>query len=156
MTITKARAVRRRRGSIIEVPGARGVSYKLKFDMPSETGERRTYYKTIRGNREDAEAELAKLAGKATKGADLIAGKQPLSDWIEEWLSDLSDTVELPDEGISQRTYERYAELLRGHVVPQLGDYPLAVLKERQIERFYIKHAKAGLARRTIKQVQSD
>ena len=143
MTITKARAVRRRRGSIIEIPGARGVSYKLKFDLPTDVkGERKTHYKTIRGTRDDAETELARLTGQAGKGTDLDAGKQTLETWIETWL-------EL-DHDISTRTLERYAELLRGHVVPRLGRYPLATLGPLQIERCYAALAKSGLAPRSI------
>ena len=67
--ITKARAVKRRRGSIIEVQGAHGVAYKLKFDLPTgEKGERHTHYKTVRGTREEAEAELGRLTGQAGRG----------------------------------------------------------------------------------------
>ena len=113
MTATKARAIRRRRGSVIEVPGAKGVSYKLKFDAPGERDERRTFYKTLKGvTREEAEAELARLVGQSVK-TDLSAGKQPLATWIETW-------IEL-DHDVSTRTLERYGELLRSHVAPRIG-----------------------------------
>lgn len=139
---TKARAVKRRRGSIIEVQGAHGVAYKLKFDLPTgEKGERRTHYKTIKGTREEAEAELARLTGQAGRGVDLKAGQQTLSSWIEEWLE------HHVGDDVSTRTFERYAELLHHYVVPEIGDYPLAVLGVLHIERLYKKLAKSGRRR---------
>ena len=142
--ITKARAVRRRRGSIIEVRGARGVSYKLKFDLPTSTkGERRTHYKTIKGTYEEAEAELARLTGQAGRGLDLNAGKQTLSDWIDGWLQDHAR------HSVSTRTFERYDELLRHYVVPHIGDHPLAVLGPLHIERLYNKLSESGRRRPT-------
>ena len=69
MTRTVSRSVRRQ-GSVIEIQGTRGVSYKLKFELPADAkGERRTGYKTLRGvSRKEAEAELAKLLEKVGKG----------------------------------------------------------------------------------------
>ena len=141
---TKARAVRRRRGSIIEVQGAHGVAYKLKFDVRTgEKGERRTHYKTIRGSREEAEEELARLTGQAGRGVDLKAGQQTLSSWVEEWLE------HHVGDDVSTRTSERYAELLRHYVVPEIGDYPLAVLGPMHLEKLYSKLAKSGRRRPT-------
>lgn len=141
---TKARAVRRRRGSIIEVQCAHGVAYKLKFDVRTgEKGERRTHYKTIRGSHEEAEAELARLTGQASRGVDLKAGQQTLSSWVEEWLE------HHVGDDVSTRTFERYAELLHHYVVPEIGDYPLAVLGPLHIERLYKKLAKSGRRRTT-------
>jgi len=135
----------RRRGSIIEIRGARGTSYKLKFDAPGH-GERRTIYKTLKNvSRDEAEAELAKLIEKVGQGVDVHAGKCTLAVWVEAWLSDYS-----PD--VSTRTLERYAQLLRGHVVPGLGERPLAVLTTMDIERFY-KRLNNRLAPRTISHV---
>lgn len=146
---TKARAVKRRRGSIIEVQGAHGVAYKLKFDLPTgEKGERRTHYKTIKGTREDAEAELARLTGQAGRGVDLKAGQQTLASWIKEWLE------HHVGDDVSTRTFERYAELLHHYVVPEIGDYPLAVLGALHVERLYKKLAKSG-RRRTTKNAKS-
>ena len=89
MTRTTSRSVRRR-GSIIEIQGARGVSYKLKFELPADANaERRTRYKTLRGvSRAEAEAELAKLLEQVGKGVDLNAGKQTLARWVGTWLEE--------------------------------------------------------------------
>jgi integrase len=143
MTRTTSRSVRRQ-GSIIEVRGARGTSYKLKFELPADArGERRTGYKTLKAvSRAEAEAELAKILEKVGKGVDLDAGKQSLAQWIETWLEDYG-----PD--VSQRTIERYAQLLRGHVTPVIGHHPLAVLSPLHIERLYKQLAKR-LAPRTV------
>ncbi len=146
MTRTTSRSVRRR-GSIIEVQGARGVSYKLKFELPADANaERRTRYTTLRGvTRAEAEAELAKLLEKVGKGVDLNAGKQTLAQWIATWLEEYP-----PD--VSQRTFEGYAELLRVYVIPEIGDQPLAILSTMHIERLYNRLSKR-FAPRTIRNV---
>ncbi len=148
MTIrtTKARAVRRRRGCIIEVPSANGgVAWKLKFDVPTSVrGERRTHYKTVHGTREEAETELARLTGQARDGVNLKAGKQTLAGWVDEWLADYAGMV-------STRTLECYDDVLRRNVVRYLGAQRLDKIAALQIERLYTDLAQeAGLARRTI------
>jgi len=135
---SKSRAVRRRRGSIIEIRGARGVSYKIKFDLPNPAGERRTHYKTIKGTREEAEAELARLTGQASSGVDLASGKQTLAGWIAEWLRDHAG------RNVTTRTAERYGELLNLYVVPRIGKHPLAVLSPRHIDGLYSHLETAG------------
>ena len=131
MTRTASRSVRRR-GSIIEIQGARGISYKLKFELPADaTGKRRTSYKTLRGvSRAEAEAELAKLLEQVGKGVDINAGKQTVGEWCELWLKEYVPPV-------SQRTFEGYAENLRVYVIPEIGNQPLAILSPLHIERLY-------------------
>ena len=141
MTTTKSRAVRRRTGSIIEVAGKRGVSYKLKFDLPSPTGARKTYYRTVRGTYAEAEAELARLVGQAGAGVDLGAARQTLADWIDTWLEHIR-----PD--VSQTTIEGYRTLLTSYVVPALGHHSLAALGPMQLERLYNQLAVSGRTRR--------
>jgi integrase len=136
---SKFRAVKRRRGSIIEVQGAKGVSYKIKFDLPGdEKYARRTQYKTIRGTYQEAEAELARLTGQAGRGVDLDSGKQTLSGWIETWLTDHAQ------HSVSMRTFERYAQLLRHHVAPRIGHHALAVVGPLHIERLYNELGQSG------------
>ncbi len=116
MTRTTSRSVRRR-GSIIEIQGARGVSYKLKFELPADAnGERKTAYKTLKGvSRTEAEAELAKLLEQVGKGVDIDEGKQTLGEWCELWLKEYAPPV-------SQRTFESYTENLRVYVIQsQIG-----------------------------------
>ncbi len=131
MTRTISRSVRRR-GSIIEIRGVRGVSFKLKFELPADAnGERRTAYKTLRGvSRADAENKLAELLGQVGKGVDINAGKQTVGEWCELWLKEYVPPV-------SQRTFESYAENLRVYVIPEIGNQPLAILSPLHIERLY-------------------
>ncbi len=131
MTRTTSRSVRRR-GSIIEIQGARGVSYKLKFELPADAnGERKTAYKTLKGvSRAEAAAELAKILEQVGKGVDINAGKQTVGEWCELWLKEYIPPV-------SQRSFEGYAEHLRVYVIPEIGKQPLAILEPLHIERLY-------------------
>ena len=49
------------------------ASWRIKFDLePDATGERRLFTATIRGNRKDAEIELARLLDRLIKGRSSI------------------------------------------------------------------------------------
>src|SRR3954451_25328980 len=59
-----------------------------------------------------------------------------------------------PTEEVSQRTLERYGQLLRTHVQPVLGDRPLQQLKATEIDKLYSDIAEAGeIAPRTAHHV---
>src|SRR5262249_34024561 len=48
------------------------------------------------------------------------------------------------------RTHERYAQLVRLHLVPALGATRLAALRAEQLDRLYLARLKAGSTPRTV------
>jgi integrase len=148
MTEKKAKVAKRRQGSIISYQRANGEwSHKLKFDAPDATpGARRTVYKTVQGTRREAERELAKLIGQAEKGVKVDENRS-LAGWAETWLEDFVKRE------VSTRTYERYADLLRHHVVPRIGAHPLRQLGPYHIEKMYQALAESGRKVRKLRPV---
>jgi integrase len=65
-----------------------------------------------------------------------------VGDWIERWIVLLerqpADGNERKRGLVSPRTSERYAELLRHHVVPELGRRPLQQVQATEIDALYL------------------
>lgn len=50
----------------------------------------------------------------------------------------------------SDRTHRRYAEYVRLHLVPELGDVPLRSLRPQSIQELYSQKIAAGLSARSV------
>lgn len=108
-----------------------------------ETGKRRYLWRSIKGNKREAEALLTKLLASVDTGTDLLPSKLTVEQFAQEWLTNLKDKVK-------PRTHHRYSELLRLHVVPHIGSVELKKLRPLHIERLIIKCRGKGLSERTL------
>src|SRR5262249_16001189 len=61
-----------------------------------------------------------------------------LGEWIEHWIS-IGCPGNKRRKQVGRRTVERYAQLLRCHVKPSLGDRPLQKLEASEIDRLYVE-----------------
>jgi Phage integrase, N-terminal SAM-like domain len=123
-------------------------SWELKFDIGTDptTGQRRSRYHSFKGTKRDAEAELVRLKASANRGDYVDASKVRLGDFLDRWEAWAATQV-------SAKTLERYAELLRHHVRPHLGDARIQRLRTVDFAALYgtlqqAKPAGAGLAPR--------
>jgi integrase len=108
-------------------------SWRLKFDIGADplTGARRIRYHTFRGTKRDAEIKLAGLITENSKGQYIDTSKMTVADFIERWKRDWAESH------VSAKTFERYAELLRNHVVAHIGDVQLQKLRAIHINELY-------------------
>jgi integrase len=122
-------AKRRYRTGSIEVRG--GNTYRLRYSID---GER--FKKTITAeSKSDAQKELRRLLKTADDGSHVAPSKITVSQWLDEWLS-----IGAPgrkQEEVSERTRERYAQLLNEHVKPVLGERRLQALEATEIDKLY-------------------
>jgi integrase len=95
---------------------ARGKgAWGLKFDVRSDTGERKTRYATVHAGKREAQRKLTELLDKANKGTLLEPSKETLADYLERWLRDWAAI------NVSPKTGERYGQLLRSYVSRHVG-----------------------------------
>src|SRR5690242_19379224 len=125
-------------------------SWELKFDIGTDptTGQRRIRYHSFKGTKREAQAELVRLKASANRGDYVDASKVRLGDFLDRWEAWAATQV-------SAKTLERYAELLRHHVRPHLGEARIQRLRTVDFAALYgklqqAKPAGAGLAPRTI------
>jgi integrase len=87
---------------------------------------------------------LTALLHARNTGAAVDPSKETLSQFIDRW----NESVEAK---VSPKTRERYAELLRLHVVPHVGTKPIQKLTAADLDRLYSRLLRdSGLAPRTV------
>ena len=121
----------------------RGKSWLLKYDAGKDpvTGKRRQRYATVKGGTKTAaNAKLRELMSAVDKGLHVDPRKMTVRQWNETWLLDHAAAT------VSPKTFERYAELLRGYVAPELGDMQIQKLVSQPaaIQRLYAQLQRSG------------
>src|SRR6266567_569746 len=70
--------------------------------------------------------------------------RQTLEQFLTDWLENSQK------QSVRARTYERYEEIVRLHVVPVLGRHRLQKLSAQHLQSFYTKKLNEGLAATTV------
>jgi len=126
------------RGHIYQQKNGRKDGWTIVIDLPHDgEGKRQQKSFTVRGGIKDAQKRLRGLLHDLDKGK-LTPSKQPLAQYLEQWLRDYAEPNTAP------RTYERYCELIRLHLVPALGSIPLTSLQPYHIQAYYGRALKSG------------
>ena len=113
-------------GSIYRRRDGRWVA---ELDLGYRDGKRRR--RTLYGrNYEEVRAKLRKAHADQDHGLPLGDSRQTVREFFIRWL-------EAVRPSLSQRTWERYEQYTRLHVVPGLGDFKVSSLSGQHLERFY-------------------
>lgn len=117
-----------------------------------QTGKKQYKWHSVKGTKKQAEKELAALINSLETGSYIKPKKTTLGLFLEQWLQDYAATNTAP------RTYERYAEIVRLHLIPNLGRIALTQLKPEHLQAYYAKaltsgriNGKGGLSAQTVK-----
>jgi integrase len=92
---------------------------------------------TFHGSLSDARKELRRLLKSGDDGTHVAPDKIAVGQWVEQWIA--AGAPGRRQKRVGRRTLERYAELLRCHVVPTLGARPLQQLQPTEIDALYQK-----------------
>lgn len=134
-------------GHLRKRTGSNGdVSYQLtaEGDRDPLTGKRERKYKTVKGTKKQAEAELRKMIADLESGSVITASSMRLSDWMVKWLS-----TYLPN--IEQTTRDGYQEKINNYIDPTLGHLPIKSIKPDNIQLWINGLSKRGLSPKTIR-----
>jgi integrase len=127
-------------------------SWAIVLDLGRDgAGKRHQKWHTVRGTKKDAERELARLITEIHAGNYVEPSRMLLREYLDRWLKDYAE------QSVSPKTYERYEEIIRSHIVPALGGYELSKLRPLHIQGFYTsavtsgrKDGKGGLSAQTV------
>src|SRR5262245_46050685 len=121
-------------------------SFRIKVDIGRDpiTNKRRIRLVTVKGNKRDAEAELARLLAEQASGAGVDPSKITVSDFLKRWQDDHVAV------NVSAKTGERYRQLIRNQIVPHIGAVQLQRLRPHHLTHLYGTLGKTGLAALTI------
>jgi integrase len=101
-------------------------------------GKRLRHFESIKGTKKDAQRRLHELLHAVEKGAYVKPTQLTVAQFLEEWLRDYARTNTAP------RTFERYEEIVRGHLIPAFGLLPLLALQPQHIQKYYAKALESG------------
>jgi integrase len=103
----------------------------------------RRHTKTIEGTKRAGQAELRRLLKSADDGTHVAPDRITLAAWVELWMTLLERAG--ADAGVrgrglvNARTLERYASMMRVHVLPALGNRPLQQITPSELDALYRK-----------------
>ncbi len=117
----------------------RGVnSWAIVIELARDAdGRRRQKWHTVHGTKKQAQTELASLLHQMHMGSYVEPTKLTLREYLHQWLRHTQTQV-------SEKTFERYEEIVKRHLVPALGQLSLNRLQPLHIERYYAEALKGG------------
>ncbi len=114
-------------------------------------GKERHKWHSVRGTKRDAQRELTRLLHETNTGSYVEPTRMTVADFLNRWLADYAKPK------VSSKTYERYREMINGHILPELGSYLLPKLAPLHIQSFYSralsggrKDGRGGLSSQTV------
>jgi integrase len=122
-------------------------TFRLRYRVNSQR-----FTVTFKGSRTEAKAKLRELLRSGDTGEHVAPDRVTFSDWSKQWISLGAPGRRKCPAG--RRAVERYDQLLRIHVVPDLGAKRLQALASTDIDAVYRKLADA-IAPRTQRHVHS-
>ena len=132
------------RGHIVK-RGKDSYTVVLSLGTDPVTGKRRQQWVSVKGTKRAAEKRLGELLHQLDTGTFMRPGKTTLGEFLEGWLRDYAKP------NLSPRGFERYAGIVRQHLVPELGSIPLTQLKPEHLQRHYAAKLNGGLSARTVR-----
>ena len=101
--------------------------WAIVLDVPSADGKRRRKWFSFTGTKRQAETEKARLIAELHGGSFIEPSRTTVAAFFERWIVHIAASV-------SPKTLERYAEICRKTLSPQIGAVTLSKLKTEQID----------------------
>lgn len=112
-------------------------------------GKRIRKNETIRGKKADAERRLREILGEMDRGVVPSVQRYKLAEWLDVWLAD----VITPNK--EQKTIDRYEEVIRIHLVPNLGNIEISKIAPRRVQELESNLLRDGMAPKGVEMVHN-
>lgn len=110
--------------------------WAIVLEQRAPNGKRKRKWHSFKGTKREAQVECSRLIA-AIKGSGYIEpSKLTVEFWIDQWLD--AGAPGRRRKKVSERTLERYGQLLRTHVKPLLGPRQLQKLQATEIDQLYL------------------
>jgi integrase len=115
-------------------------SWEIKFDLGADalTGKRRSRYVAFKGTKRAAEVELARLVSQNAAGEGVDPSKSTVAEFIERWDKDWATA------NVGPKTLERYRDLFRLYVKPNIGAVRIQKLRAVHLNELYSTLLRSG------------
>ena len=114
-------------------------SWELRYSLGTDFGggKRSIATTTVKGDRRSAEKELRRLLRTVDTGEHIDPNSMTVSQWLTTWLENVRVEV-------APKSHERYGEVVKNFLIPELGNLPLAKLAPNHIQTAYTAWATGG------------
>lgn len=102
-----------------------------KVDPATGKLKRIQKWKTVRGTKKEAQAELTNMLHNLSRGQVISPSRMTLGEWLDEWMKSAIQ----PHKRL--RTYETYRSVVDRHLKPVLGQYRLCDLRASHLQAYY-------------------
>ena len=99
-------------------------------------------------SRQDAARKLTAALKARQDGLPFVGDRQTVTQYLKGWLESVMPSLR-------PGTWERYEEIIRLHVNPDLGNLRLARLTPEHLQRLYAGRLNAGLSAGSVRQVHA-
>jgi integrase len=106
-----------------------------------EGGKRKYFYGKTR---KEVQEKLAAALQEQKQGMFVATPQQTVGQFLTDWLENTHK------QSVRPRTYERYEEAIRLHLLPVLGKYQLQKLSAQHVQAFYARKLKEGFSPSTV------
>ena len=115
-------------------------SWAVVIDLGRDpvTGKRKQLWRSVKGTRRDAEAILVQLLHQRENGIDAPPGRLTVAEYLQRWLSVYAQPNTAP------KTFRRYEQIVRVHLLPVIGGTPLTKLRPLHIQEVYTQVLRAA------------
>jgi hypothetical protein len=115
-------------------------SWEIKFDLGADplTGKRRIRYVAFKGTKRAAELELARLVSQNAAGEGVDPSKSTVAEFVERWERDWATA------NVGRKTLERYSQLLKLYVSPNIGAVRIQKLRAVHLNELYSALLRSG------------
>jgi integrase len=127
-------------GSIYQRADGRWVAC-LTLGYSNGRRQRKTYYAKTQ---QDALAQLSRARHLVQQGLPITDERQTVGQFLTRWLEDYAQATVRP------RTYASYAQLIRLHLLPELGRVPIGKLSPQHVQALLNRKHASGLSPRTV------
>lgn len=100
-------------------------------------GKRRQKWHTVRGSKKNAQRKMAAILHQRETGSYVEPTKLTLSQYLEQWLEHIQTKV-------SAKSFERYEEIARQHLMSALGHHRLDGLQPLHVQSYYTEAQRSG------------
>lgn len=115
-------------------------SWTVIVDLGTDpvTGKRRQLWRSVKGTKKDAEAELVRLLHDRDTGVERPRGKLTVATYLEAWLGDHERASLAPS------TRAHYVRTVRKILIPALGALELSALRPSHVQALYGRLLRQG------------
>lgn len=118
----------------------RGAGYQVAIYLGTDPVTKKAKYKyqAVQGGKKDAQKVLQELLHQVNTNTFVDPGKLTFGQYLEKWLEEYCKSTLAP------LTYRRYEEIVKLHIVPDIGKIQFAKLKPLDLQKHYTKMLKSG------------